>query len=189
MQANDLIGSVLQILTGAGRTDRNGNDNFGSALLTQGSYRCSHSRAGGKPVVDQNDGTTIEIGRGPIVAIITLSPFQFLALDRSDHLDNRLRIGHNVEHVLVKNPDAAGSDRAHREFFVTGQAEFAHDKNIERNTEALRNLKGDWDTSTRETENNDVVASGVTQQLFRKLPTRIGPVLKNLESRHGRSTN
>ena len=132
-------------------------------MLTQRGYRCSHGRPGGKSVVDQNDGTTFEIRRGPIITIIALPPFQFLAFDRGDHLHNRLRIRYDVEHVLVQNTDAAGSDRAHGEFFVTGQAEFAHDKNIERNTEPLRDLKCDRDTSTRQTENNDVVASGVTQ--------------------------
>ena len=57
---------------------------------------------------------------------------------------------------------------------MPGHAEFAHNKNIERNTEPLRYFKCDRHTSTRQSENNDVVASGVTQQLFRKLPARVG---------------
>ena len=100
-----------------------------------------------------------------------------------------MRIGDDVEHVFVQDADAAGSDRAHGEFFVAGHAEFTHNENIESSTKPLCDLKCDRDAPTRETENNDVVASGITQQLFRELPTGIGPVLKNFESRHGRSTN
>ena len=185
MQANDFVGSGLQILTGNWRADWNGDDNFGGALLTQRGYRCSHGRAGGKSVIDQNDGTTFELRRGPIVAIVALPPFQFLAFNRSDHLDDRLRIGDDVKHILVQNANAAGSNRAHGEFFVTRHAKFAHDKNIEGHTEPLRDLKCDRHTSTRQTKNNNVVASGVPQQFFRELPTRISPVLKNLESKHG----
>ena len=188
VQANDLVGSVLQILTGTGRADRNSDDNFGCAVLAQRRYRCAHRRTGGKPVVDQNDGATFEIGRRPIVAVISLPPFQLLAFEGGYYLDDRLRISDDAEDILVKHADATGRNGAHGEFFVSRKAEFADDKNIERNIKPLRDFKCDWNATTRESENNNIVASGVTQQFFRELPTRLCPVLKNLESRHGRST-
>ena len=50
---------------------------------------------------------------------------------------------------------------------MTGHAKFAHDKNIERKTEPLRDLKCNRNASPRQTKNNDVVAFGVTHQFFR----------------------
>ena len=185
LQADDFVGTVLQILTRTWSPDWNSDNNFRCPLLAQRSYRRSHSRASGKSVVDQNDDTIFEVRRRSIATIIALPPFQFLAFDRGDHLNDRLRIRNDMEHVLVQNADAARGDRPHREFFVTGHAQFAHGKNIERKTEPLRDLKCNRNTSPGQTENNDVVASGVTQQFFRELPTRISPVLKNLELEHG----
>jgi hypothetical protein len=179
-QANDIIGSVPKILAGTWRADGNSNNNFRGALLTQRSYRSPHGRAGGKSVIDQNDGTIFKLRRRTVCPIISFAPLQFLAFNRGHHLDDRLRIRHDIKHVFVQNADAAGSDCAHGEFFMAGHAEFAHNKNIERNTEAPGDLKCDRDTTTREAENNDVVAPGVTEQLLRELPTRISSVLKNL---------
>jgi hypothetical protein len=71
---------------------------------------------------------------------------------------------------------------------VAGDAEFAHNKNLKRNTEPPRDLKSDWDPASRKAENDDVIASGITHQLLRELPTGIGAVLKNFGWRHGRST-
>src|SRR6185369_12414927 len=150
LQANDFVGTVLQILAGAWSSDWNSDNNFCCPLLAQRRYRCSHGRASSKSVVDQNDDTIFEVRRGPIAAIIALPPFQFLAFDRSDYLNDRLRIRDDVEHVLVQNADAAGGDRTHGEFFVTWHAEFAHDKNIERNSETLRDLKCNRNTSPRQ---------------------------------------
>ena len=189
LQAKDVIGSVLQLLTGNRRADRDRNNDFGGALLTQRSYRGPHARARGKPIVDQDNGTMFKFRRRTISSIISFAPLQFLTFNRGHLVDDILRIRHDAKHVFVQNTDAAGSDRAHSEFLVAGHAEFAHNKNVERNTEPLRDFEGDRYTTTRKTENNYIVASGVAQQLFRKLPSRIGPVLENLEWRHGRSTN
>jgi hypothetical protein len=100
-----------------------------------------------------------------------------------------LCIRDDVENVFVQNTDPARGNRAHSEFFVAGHAEFPHNKNVERNAEPLGHFKRHRHATTRKAENDDVVASGVTQQLFRQLLTRVDPVLENMESRHGRSTN
>src|SRR5205814_3362122 len=98
--------------------------------------------------------------RRTLPAIVTFASLQFLAFNRSHRFHDRLWIRHNREHVFIQNADATGSDGAHGEFFVAGDAEFAHNKNVERNTEPPRDLKSDWDTASRKAENDDVIASG-----------------------------
>src|SRR5436309_15411767 len=62
----------------------------------------------------------MHLRRGTITAIIAFPPFQFFAFDGCDHLDDRLRIRQDVEHVFVQDADTTRGDCAHGEFFVTG---------------------------------------------------------------------
>src|SRR5438034_6787707 len=75
----------------------------------------------------------MHLRRGTITAIIAFPPFQFFAFDGRDHLDDRLRIRQDVEHVLVQDADTTRGDCAHGEFFVTRHTELAHNEDIERN--------------------------------------------------------
>jgi hypothetical protein len=165
-------------MTGAWRTDWDSDNNFCRALPAQCGSRSPHGRSSGKPVIDQNYGSPKQIWWRAAGAIITFPPFQFLAFDCSNHLDDRLRVWQGVEDVFVQDADATGCDCAHGEFFVPRHAELAHNENIERNVEALRYFKRNRDTAARKSENDDVVASSVAQQAFRQLPTRVGSVPK-----------
>jgi hypothetical protein len=149
-------------------------------LLTQRGSRSPHRRSSGKPVIDQNHGLPTHIWRRAAGAIIAFPAFQFLAFDCSDHLDDRLRIWQRVKDVFVQDADATGCDCAHGEFFVPRHAELAYNENIERNAEPLRYFKRNRNTAARKSENDDVVASSVAQQIFRKLPTRVGSVPKKV---------
>jgi hypothetical protein len=91
-----------------------------------------------------------------------------------------LRVWQGIDDVFVQNADAAGCDCAHGEFFVPGHAEFAHNENIERNAEPLCYFERNRHAATRKSENDDVVASSVAQQFFRKLPTCVGSVPKKV---------
>jgi hypothetical protein len=91
-----------------------------------------------------------------------------------------LRIWQGVKDVFVQDADATGCDCAHGEFFVTRHAKLAHNENIERKAEPMRCFKRHRHPAARKSENDDVVASSVAQQFFRKLPTRVGSVAKKV---------
>jgi hypothetical protein len=91
-----------------------------------------------------------------------------------------LRVWQGIDDVFVQNADATGCDCAHGEFFVPGHTELAHNENIERNAEPLRYFERNRHPAARKSENDDVVASSVAQQIFRKLPTRVGSVPKKV---------
>ena len=58
-------------------------------------------------------------------------------------------------------------------------SQFPDDKNIEWNFKPMRHFKPDRHSTTRERQHNDVVSSAIFQQLFCKLPTGVGTVLKS----------
>jgi hypothetical protein len=91
-----------------------------------------------------------------------------------------LRVWQGIDYVFVKNADATGCDCAHGEFFVPGHAELAHNENIERNAEPLRDFERNRHAAAWKSENNDVIASSVARQFFRQLPTSVGSVPKKV---------
>jgi hypothetical protein len=180
VETKDIIDLVPDLAAGTGRAHGDSDNNFCRALLTQRGRRGPHRRSSGKSVIDQNHSSPTQIRRRPPGAISKFPPFQFLAFDCADHLNDRLRIRKHVENVFVQNPDATGRDCAHGEFFVPRHAELAHNENIERNAEPLCYFKRNRHTAARKSENDDVVASSVAQQSFRQLPTRVGSVPKKV---------
>jgi hypothetical protein len=180
VEAKDIVDLVPDLAASGGSAHGDSDNNFCRALLTQRGSGGPHRRSSGKSVIDQNHRSPTQIWRRPPGAISMFPPFQFLAFDRADHLYDRLRIRKHVENVFVQNADATGCDCAHGEFFVPGHAELAHNENIERNAEPLRYFERNRHPAARKSENDDVVASSVAQQFFRKLPTRVGSVPKKV---------
>jgi hypothetical protein len=180
VETKDIIDLVPDLAAGSGRAHGDSDNNFCRALLTQRGSRGPHRRSSGKSVIDQNHSSPTQIRRRPPGAISKFPAFQFLAFDCSDYLDNRLRIWQGVKDVFVQDADATGCDCAHGEFFVTRHAKLAHNENIERKAEPMRCFKRHRHPAARKSENDDVVASSVAQQFFRKLPTRVGSVAKKV---------
>ena len=80
-----------------------------------------------------------------------------------------LFLGHLVEDLVgnsqggydvgVQDADAAGSNGAHGEFFVTWDAEFSHDADVERHAQGVGHLVADRYSAPGEGEDEHVGAS------------------------------
>jgi hypothetical protein len=93
-------------------------------------HRGPHSRTGCKPIVHENYHSAVEVRQRPVATVDSLAPFQFglfLSGERIDRFTGDLQRPHDF---VVEHASAARGDGAHRQFLLTGQAEFADDENV-----------------------------------------------------------
>jgi hypothetical protein len=70
--------------------------------------------------------------------------------------------------LVIEDARAAGGDRTHCELFVTGDAELADDKDIERRIERAGDFIGDGHAAARQRQHHHIGAVGVSGQLLRQ---------------------
>jgi len=106
--------------------------------------------------------------RGSPVAIALLAPFQLGRFLCGDQFNDLVYIRYCAHDIFIQDAHTAGSDRTNGELLKTGNAEFAHNKNIERRAKTLRHFERDRDAAPRETKHGHVGATSILEELFRK---------------------
>jgi hypothetical protein len=84
---------------------------------------------------------TVQPGHGVIASISTLAPPQLGELERGFSLQFLLRDTEIRDDIVMENDDAAHGDRAHRQFRLKRNTQLAHDADVERQIQGLRNLE------------------------------------------------
>ncbi len=174
--ADDLVHLTGQFPAGARGADGHGHDDPIGVLNLEGGDRGAHRGTCREPVVHKDDDPAGHAGRRTTVAVSLFAALEFPLLVRRDPLDCRLRDPVRLHHVLVQHADAAGRDRAHRKFFVTGYAELTDEKDVERKFEGAGNLVPDRNAAAREREHNGIRPSTVSGKSFCQNPAGIGAV-------------
>ena len=111
-----------------------------------------HSRAGRDPIVDDNRYAPLDVNRLGSVEMETptaLNLGEFTLLSRFEIATRRV----NHVHDLLVDDNLrmeAVDDSAEGEFFVPWRADLAHQKKIQRRSEALSDLEADRDTAPRQ---------------------------------------
>src|SRR5688572_14846666 len=95
-----------------------------------------------------------------------------------DLIDDALAQPEHLDEILIENPRAARSDRAHRQFLVTGYTELAHDEHVEWHVEGLCHFKADGDSTPRQGEDDHIGAADVLVQLRCEPPAGFSPICK-----------
>ena len=83
-----------------------------------------------------------------------------------------------MNNFLVENANSAGCYRAHGEFFVTGNAEFANDENVEHGIEFFDNFKSNRNTAARQRQHQKRWIIAVMNEFFREKLSGVHAILK-----------
>jgi hypothetical protein len=105
------------------------------------------------------------------LAALELAPL--LGVDRLDPLDRDVQ---RLDELLAEHARAARGDRAERELLVPGDAELAHEEDVERRGQRTRDLEGDRHPAARQRQHDDVVAPRVLAQALREQPARLDAI-------------
>ena len=122
-------------------------------------------------------------GRRLTATVEPLPPRQLPPLRRLDGVDHRRGNGQRADHVVVEDANASGGDGAHGQLLVTGHAELAHQKGVERRAKGLGDFGGNRHPATRQTQDDHIWLVGVRDELGGELTASIAPVTKR--QRHG----
>ena len=68
---------------------------------------------------------------------------------------------------IVQNTEPAGCDRTHRQFLVPGNAELAHEKDIERRAKCIGDFKTDGYPAAGQRQDKNIRLIRVARQLLR----------------------
>jgi hypothetical protein len=79
---------------------------------------------------------------------------------------------------MVKHAHAAGRDRAHRQLLVSGDAQLAHDKNVEGSAERAGDFICDGYAATRHCQHEQIPPIGVSRELCGELPAGLATIAK-----------
>jgi hypothetical protein len=84
-----------------------------------------------------------------------------------------------LDHVVVEHRDAAAADCAEREFFASGDAEFADDRDVQGRGERARDLVRNRDAAAWESENEDIAPAGVGSEPRRERSAGVPAIAKS----------
>jgi len=156
--------------------DRHGNHQARGPLGPERRGRGGHRGPGREPVVHQDHGLAGHVGRRLAGPIAPLAPVQLLLLRGGDR--GQLGIGHPeaFHDRAVHHPDAPGRDGSHGQLRVGGDAELAHDEDVERCPQRAGHFVSDRHPAPRQGEDQDIGSIGILAQLRREAPTCFGTV-------------
>src|SRR5712691_5855368 len=116
---------------------------------------------GRKTVIDENHDATVHVGRGTIITVEAFSPFKFPLLFCYNRIDHFLRDMQHTHELFVDHTYPSRRNSAHRQFFVTRDAKFAHNKDIEGGLKCLCHFITNWHTSTGECKHQHILAMSI----------------------------
>lgn len=156
--ADQFIDSAGEQGAGFGCADGNGDGDVGGMKFLQGEDGDAQAVAGGDAVVDEDDVAVCEIERWAVAAVERFAALELggFAFDRL--VDDLMSDAFGGDEGVVEELDAAGGECADGELGVGGMADFAHEKNVERNVERAGDLGADGHAAARQREHEGVLA-------------------------------
>jgi len=112
-------------------------------------------------------------------AVEALAPRQLVRLLGGDGVDHAVRDVQSAHDVLVQHAHAARGDGAHRQLLVAGNAQLAHEEDVERRAERLGHLGRDGHAAARQREHQHVRSVGVRPELRGEQATRVATIPKS----------
>jgi len=160
VEADDPVGFAGKLFAGAGGANGNGDDD-GAGYRTrtrraQSASRGLHRGAGGKAVVDKDDGAVCETDGLPAGAVGGFAALDLCAFSGGCGVDCVLRDPQSADDVGLQDDDAAARNGAHGELLLTGCAEFADDEDVKGKMELMGDFVRNRNAAAWESEDDSI---------------------------------
>lgn len=160
-RADEFVDDGFQQAAGFGGAHGNGHGDSGRIELAQREDGDAHGVARGDAVIDQNDRPIRYGWGGASISVEGFPSIQFLGRDRHLGRDGFRREASFFDQHVVEELNSSGRNRTHRDFRLIGEADFAHDKNVQMKSERFRDFRADRDAASRKSEDERFFAVGV----------------------------
>ena len=119
--------------------------------------RCrAHRRAGGEPIVDQDDRAPADVDRAAPRAVGALAPLQLATLPDRDARERLVGDPERGDDIVVHDPRAVARDGSERELLPARRPELAHEIDVERDAELAGELESDHHAAAGQREDEHV---------------------------------
>ena len=179
-EADDLVGDLAEFVASGLGGDGNGNNDASGVLWAESADGGLHGGAGGKAVVNQDNGAIANIKRRALATVFKLAALNFGGFALGDGFDDGRSDVEAQDDVVVENAYTPAGDGSHGELLTAGDAELADDEDVEGEAKPSSDFGGDRDTSAREGEDE---ISATRFQLLREEEAGVRTIAKN----HNRS--
>ena len=183
-QANQLIHFRRQRCHALKRADRHCNDQRRDLAVADHLDRRAQRSASGDAVIDQDHAAPGQVGRRTASAVEPVAARDFAQRAFGALLDCFGRHQPRLEQAKLEHPQPAGTDRAHRVFFVARQAEFAHQHDVELGAQCLRDCKADRHAPARQRQHQYVGPLGISGQALCQQLAGVHAVVETIWSGH-----
>jgi len=169
---------LRQVLAGAPRAYRNGNNHLPRATL-DGANRRAHARTGCQSIIHKDRCPSRDLQRGSSLAIQVFAPIHFLSL-ALDHVFQLLLCHMETsQHIIIQDNGAAARDCTHRQFFRSRRAELSHHEDVECQAASLRNLERHRNAAPHKAENHPVCKVRQLRYQFAEHASSFPPIVKH----------
>jgi hypothetical protein len=83
-----------------------------------------------------------------------------------------------MNNVFIKNANIAAGNGAHGQFFMSGNTQLTHQKDIQSHIKPLSYLEGDRHAATGQAEDGHIGPVGEARQFFGQRPPRLCAIFK-----------
>ena len=161
-----------------GRSSGHGDNQGCRLLFLDGLNGCANRGAGRDAVIHKDHFPAAEAEGIAVTAISILTAIEFMFLRGGHVIDD---VGGDAEFIddsLIQDLDASGGDRPHREFATIGDAEFANEKDVQRDAELTSNFEAHGHAAPGQGKDDDFRVMGILEEVGGELATSIHAVLK-----------
>ena len=142
-------------------------------------HRGEHAGPGREPVIDEDDRLTGHVGGRATIAIGGLTSQQFTSLVFGDITQLLRRDSQRPQYIVVDHHSATTGQGAHRELFMAGCAQLAHDERIQRNPQGRSHFPRDGNPASGQTQHHDILLAAVRTQQIGQYAARLTAVTKD----------
>jgi hypothetical protein len=179
LRTHDFISDSPEAPASLGRTHRNSHDDTGRLVLTQRADGGFHSRPGCEAIIDDNDDTVGELQRWTVAAIEALAPLELETLARSYLINDGTGDAQLANDRFAHHAHVPDGDGAHRELRLARNTELTHEEHVERSPELARHFQSHRDATTRQPQDDDVLAISVGGEPRGELLAGVGAIMES----------
>ena len=184
VEADEAVHRAAQPCACGRRRDGNSDDELGGLHLAEREDGGVDAGSGGDAIIDEEDGLAGELERWSVAAIEDGTLVQELANLGGDALDLFRSDARCPDDALIQITGVRGVELSSRDgpegkFFVAGDAKLVGEKDVQRQTQGLGDLRGDDDAATRDSEDDGGGAIGELGQVSGELASGVLTVLED----------
>jgi hypothetical protein len=183
-RTHDVVSDLGETAAGFRRADRHRNNYVLGLQVADRFDRRFHRRSRREPIVHENDRLIFDGHRGQPVPVLVLAAIELGLLGARDRLNDLGGYASPPHDLAVQHPDAAASQRAHRQLGLTGEAKLSHEKDIKGRADTRRDFETHWDATPREGKHQHIRSPRVTDKFVSECPTGGATVGERLRIEH-----